>query len=240
MGISRFDFARTTTNIASASASSTAFIAATERNTCGGLFAHATTREAGGCSLAVALRAQCFLRHLPMRLPRPPLSMDRRVDDQDYDDSAQNNHPIGKFSARYRCLFAKPFHDRPPILKHRLTKGAKRDGKFEAEDCLCLSSFYRRRPHPPVCRSHFYPFISFGGDPPADNPATGKRNSMRTVFFNDGQLKITGVGRGRYRLPIHAKNYPLLADPRFDLDHSVNRGPSDIWRNAEIRREDYF
>jgi len=26
----------------------------------------------------------------------------------------------------------------PPILKHRLTKGAKRDGKFDAEDCLCL------------------------------------------------------------------------------------------------------
>jgi len=49
---------------------------------------------------------------------------------------------------------------------------------------------------------------------------------MRTIFFNDGQLKITGVGRGRYRLPIHAKNYPLLADPRFDLDHSVNRGPT--------------
>ena len=187
--------------------------------------------------MSVALRTQCFLWHLLVRLPRPPLSMDQCVDDQDYDDSAQNDHPIGKFSARYRCLFAKPFHDRPPILKHRLTKGAKRDGKSEP-DCLCLSSFYRRRPHPPVCRSHFYPFISFGGDPPADNPATGKRNSMRTVFFNDGQLKITGVGRGRYRLPIHTKNYPLLADPRFDLDHSVNRGPSDIWQNAKNRRQD--
>jgi hypothetical protein len=29
----------------------------------------------------------------------------------------------------------------PPILKHRLTKGAKRDGKFEAEDCIFLSFF---------------------------------------------------------------------------------------------------
>jgi hypothetical protein len=38
------------------------------------------------------------------------------VDDQHYDDSAQNDHPIGKFNARYRCLFAKPFHDRPPVL----------------------------------------------------------------------------------------------------------------------------
>jgi len=47
---------------------------------------------------------------------------------------------------------------------------------------------------------------------------------MRTVFFNDGQLKITGVGRGRYRLPIHTKSYPQLAEPRFDLDHSVKQG----------------
>jgi hypothetical protein len=63
---------------------------------------------------------------------------------------------------------------------------------------------------------------------------------MRTVFFNDGQFKITAVGRGRYRLPIHTKNYPQLADPRFDLDHSVKQGPSDICRNAEARHEDYF
>ena len=27
---------------------------------------------------------------------------------------------------------------------------------------------------------------------------------------------------------------------RLDLDHTVKQGPSDIWRNAEIRREDYF
>ena len=174
LGISRFDFARTTTNIAAVSASSAAFFAVTEWNTNGGLFAHATAREAGGHSLAVALRTQCFLWHLLMRLPRPPLSMGQCVDDQDYDDSAQNDHPIGKFSARYRCLFAKPFHDRPPILKHRLTKGAKRDGKFEAEDCLCLTSFYRRRPHPPVCRSHFYPFISFG----ATRPQSGDRETQ--------------------------------------------------------------
>ena len=51
-----------------------------------------------------------------MRLPQPLLSMDECVDDQHYNDSAQNDHPIGKFNARYRCLFAKPFHDRPPIL----------------------------------------------------------------------------------------------------------------------------
>ena len=42
-------------------------------------------------------------------------SMDGRVDDQDYYDGAQNDHPIGKLNARCRCLFAKPFHDYPPM-----------------------------------------------------------------------------------------------------------------------------
>ena len=114
VGKARFDFARTTTNVAAASASCAAFVATADWNTCHGFFASATTCKAGGRSLAVALRAQCFLRHLPMRLPQPPLSMDRCVDDQHYNDSAQNDHPIGKFSARYRCLFAKPFHDLLP------------------------------------------------------------------------------------------------------------------------------
>ncbi len=50
-------------------------------------------------------------------------STDGCVDDQDYNDGAQNDHPIGKLNARYRCLFAKPFHDYPPIFKQRLTKG---------------------------------------------------------------------------------------------------------------------
>ena len=57
---------------------------------------------------------------------------------------------------------------------------------------------------------------------------------MRTVFFNDGQLKITGVGRGRYRLPIHTKNYPQLADPRFDLDHPV-KGPKQLTKDEAQR-----
>ena len=48
------------------------------------------------------------------------------VDEQDYNDSAQNDHPIGKLNASYRCLFAKPVHDYPPILKQRLTKGETR------------------------------------------------------------------------------------------------------------------
>jgi len=49
--------------------------------------------------------------------------MDGCVDDQDYNDGAQNDNPIGKLNARYRCLFAKPFHDYPPIFKQRLRKG---------------------------------------------------------------------------------------------------------------------
>jgi hypothetical protein len=98
------------------SASSAAFFAVTEWNASDRFFASATTRKAGGRALAVALRAQCFLLHLLMGLPQPPLSMGECVDDQHYNDSAQNDHPIGKLNARYRCLFAKPFHDRPPML----------------------------------------------------------------------------------------------------------------------------
>ena len=132
---SRFDFGRTTTNIAAELASSAAFIAVTEWNTCDGFFARATTRKAGGHSLSVALRAQCFLWHCSppsrpfcatlnrawrSRLSRhdqqpqlPASSMDGVVNDHDYNDGAQNHHPIGKLNARYRCPFAKPFHDYP-------------------------------------------------------------------------------------------------------------------------------
>jgi hypothetical protein len=36
------------------------------------------------------------------------------VDEPDYNDGAQNDHPIGNLNARYRCCPAKPFHDFPP------------------------------------------------------------------------------------------------------------------------------
>jgi hypothetical protein len=52
--------------------------------------------------------------------------MDGCVDDQDYNDGAQNDNPIGKLNARYRCLFAKPFHDYPPIFNSGSPR-AKRD-----------------------------------------------------------------------------------------------------------------
>jgi hypothetical protein len=128
----RFDFACTTTNIAAASASSAAFFTVADWSTYDGFFASATTCKAGSRSLTVAFRTQYFLWHCSLpgifcatsiagrsRLSRhdqqPPqlaaLSMDGVVNDQDYNDGTQNHHPIGKLNARYRCLFAKPFHD---------------------------------------------------------------------------------------------------------------------------------
>jgi len=59
-----FDFARTTTNIAPASASSAAFFTLADWNTYDGFFASATTCKAGNRSLAVAFRTQCFIWHL--------------------------------------------------------------------------------------------------------------------------------------------------------------------------------
>jgi len=50
------------------------------------------------------------------------------VDDQDYDDSAQNERPIGNWNARYRCLLAEPFHDFPPVLQSLSGSGFGRSG----------------------------------------------------------------------------------------------------------------
>jgi hypothetical protein len=64
-----FDFARTTTNLAAASAGSAAFFTITEWNTYDGFFASATTCKARSRSLAVAFRTQCFIWHCA--LPKP-------------------------------------------------------------------------------------------------------------------------------------------------------------------------
>ena len=64
---------------------------------------------------------------------RPSL-VDGCVDDQDYNDGAQNDHPIGKLNARYRCLFAKPFHDYPAI-QTAARQGRSADGRFGAQYC---------------------------------------------------------------------------------------------------------
>jgi len=64
--------------------------------------------------------------------------MDGCVDNQDYNDGAQDDHPIGQFNACYRCPFAKPFHDYPlPIFKQRLTKAKSR----RVQGLFCLSFF---------------------------------------------------------------------------------------------------
>ena len=138
-----------------------------------------------------------LLRHLNRRRSRasrhdqqPPQlaasSMDGCVDDQDYNDGAQNDHPIGKLNARYRCLFAKPFHDYPPIFKQRLTKGeAPTEGS--GPDIVALSSSYRRWPYPPVCRPHLNPLISFGADPSADNATTRSERHGAAPLDRTGQ-----------------------------------------------------
>jgi hypothetical protein len=36
------------------------------------------------------------------------------IDEPDYNDGDQNEHPVGNLNARYRCCPAKPFHDLPP------------------------------------------------------------------------------------------------------------------------------
>src|SRR5215475_6923059 len=75
-------------------------------------------------------------------------SVDGCVDDQDYNDGAQNDHPIGKLNAGYRCLFAKPFHDYPAIFKQRLAKGeAPTEGS--GPSIVALNSSYRRWPYCP-------------------------------------------------------------------------------------------
>jgi hypothetical protein len=45
------------------------------------------------------------------------------VDKLDYNDGAQNDHPIGNLNARYRCFPAEPFHNFPPIAAPRNTPG---------------------------------------------------------------------------------------------------------------------
>jgi hypothetical protein len=45
----------------------------------------------------------------PGARPQGPL-----VNEQDYDDGAQNQAPIGNLKARYRCILSESFHGFPP------------------------------------------------------------------------------------------------------------------------------
>jgi hypothetical protein len=40
--------------------------------------------------------------------------LDKRVDNPDYENSRQNEYPIGNLNARYRCFLAEPFHGFSP------------------------------------------------------------------------------------------------------------------------------
>src|SRR5215470_2125219 len=48
------------------------------------------------------------------QLVLPTSVRDQRVDNPDYDNSRQNEYPIGNLNARYRCFPAEPFHGFPP------------------------------------------------------------------------------------------------------------------------------
>jgi hypothetical protein len=49
------------------------------------------------------------------RRKQPP-SHCSAIDNPDYDESRQNEYPIGNLGTRYRCFPAKPFHGLPPSL----------------------------------------------------------------------------------------------------------------------------
>jgi hypothetical protein len=100
------------------------------------------------------------------------------VDEQDYNDSAQNDHPIGKLNASYRCLFAKPVHDYPPILKQRLTKGETRR-KVRGRGLYMSKFFFRRWPHPPVCRPYLNSALALFDTFAEDHFGSDRRQSGR-------------------------------------------------------------
>ena len=170
VGKARFDFARTTTNVAAAVASFTALLQVPSG------IPTTDFLPVRGRSLAVALGTQCSLRHL-LNSATAALSMDGRVDDQDHDDGAEDNHPVGNLDARYRRLLARTTPFRPPIFK---SDRAKHRRKVRGPSSVSLSFFYWRRPNPPVCRPHLDPLVGLSGDPPADDAAARKRHGVRT------------------------------------------------------------
>jgi len=44
----------------------------------------------------------------------PARLMETLKNEQDYDDRAENDHPIGNLNTRYRCFLLEPFHWLPP------------------------------------------------------------------------------------------------------------------------------
>jgi hypothetical protein len=64
--------------------------------------------------------------------------MDGRVHDQDYNDGAQDDHPIGKLNAAIDVLLLNHSMAILPYSNSGSPK-VKRDGKFDAEVVLCLN-----------------------------------------------------------------------------------------------------
>ena len=48
------------------------------------------------------------------RRGKQPPSRCSAIDNPDYDESRQNEYPIGNLGTRYRCFSAEPFHGLPP------------------------------------------------------------------------------------------------------------------------------
>ena len=81
---------------------------------------------------------------------------------------------IPRRPSKLACSRAMKRSLRTQTAAHQRTKS---DGKFEAEDCICLSSFYRRWPHPPVCRPHLFHLLVSA----AIHPPTRRRQGNATV-----------------------------------------------------------
>jgi len=52
--------------------------------------------------------------------------VDKCIDDQNHNNSAENDDPIGDLNARYRCLLGKPFHDFSSHIQTAFTKDEAR------------------------------------------------------------------------------------------------------------------
>jgi hypothetical protein len=142
---------------------------------------------------------------LPELLGKPPpspelpqfaaSSMDGCVDDQDYNDGAQNDHPIGNLNARYRRLLAKPFRDSSHIqtAAHR-GRGAT----------VCLSSFLPAKTTPSASPQSTYCF---------------RRRSMRRQRDDKEMQQREGRLVQRWLAEATARQIAALATPTRPCAH---------------------
>ena len=78
--------------------------------------AEAITPRAQGAPSPLGLATSCSRFNMGSCGGRqPPFSKSAHelVNEQDYDDRAQNQAPIGNLKARYRCISTEPFHGFP-------------------------------------------------------------------------------------------------------------------------------